>query len=340
LNFDGLPAPQACDPATPKIDPLDGRDRKTIDNPYVQGGGGQFITADLHNGVTLSIKVFARDLEQPNTEGPITTYFNELKACFELLQGGPRGPFDEFSVEPAETTLLNRIEEEFQLAPAALRARRDQLIVDSGITVSDTVGMSLDEVVAKLGGNSAKVLDEAQTKALENIDLALGSNRIAPEQRAALKSAIDEGLLGQEFRDPHAGILVQGPDDPGEMLRADPGNLVIELEAAGKLPENAVVFFAVDPRIYQGRWQYYSWVKQSYVSSTVKATEGAVCGSLWRYISSVELRGVRCQVAVSTATPMEGSSTEARWFMVKVYGVYWNEGKGDYYTLDGTWRAW
>jgi len=339
VNFDGLPAPQACDPATPKLAPLNQLDRKTIDNPYVPGGGGQFITVDLGNGVTLPIKVFARDLEQPNTEGPITTYFNELKACFELLPGGPRGPFDEFSVEAAETTLLNRIEQEIQLGPAALRARRDQLIVDIGITVSDTVGMSLDEVVAKLGGDSAKVLSEARTKAIDNIDAALASNRIAPEQAAALRAAIDEGLLDQEFRDPHAGILVQGPDDPGELLGADPGNLVIEPEVDGKLAENSVVFFVIDPRIYQNKWDYYYWQKKTYVSETVKATDGKVCGSLWRYISSLEVKGVRCQEAVTTSTPMEGSSTEARWFQVRVYGVNANEGRGNYYQLDGAWRA-
>src|SRR6185369_15700792 len=56
VNFDGLPAPQACDPATPKLAPLNQLDRKTIDNPYVPGGGGQFITVDLGNGVTLPIK--------------------------------------------------------------------------------------------------------------------------------------------------------------------------------------------------------------------------------------------------------------------------------------------
>jgi len=337
VNFDGIPAPQACDPNAPKFVDLGAPELSR--NPYVPDGGGQAVSVDLGNKVKLTINVYARDPEQPKAEGPISTYFKELKACFEILPGGPHGRFDEFSVEAPETTLLNVIEQEIQLGPAALRARREQLIIDDNITVSDSVGMSLEEVVARLGGDGNSVLTEARTKALSNIDAALASGSIAPEQADALKADVNDGQLDQHFRDPHAAILIESPEDPGEMLRADPQNLVIQLDLSEKPAENSVVFFDLDPRIYQDKWAYYSWVKGTSASTTVKAAEGEVCASLWKYISTLELRGVRCPTAVSTSTEMSGSSTDPRYFTAKVYGVKWNEGRGNYYELYGTWRV-
>ncbi len=341
VDFDGIPTPERCVPDQPQLVKAADLQRVPLErNPYLDGGVGEAVTITNDLGQDFQLSVFGQDL------AAIDAFLNEVQVCFEALPGGPPSGFDQGSVTPPDDVLLATVIKETGLSREELIARREALIKERGVPDEDGLGISLTQIMEALtpAVDAQGVLDQATKTAVDQIDAAEAGGSLAPEQAKALRALIQEqGFYLQLLEDPEATLLDERIDEQADYGKAleDTENLIVDMEwlnpPKGEA-KNFVVFFVIDPRLYQGQTKFYNWLLRTYVWTQITVTEGYVCVTLYRWNGTSISLGQRCAAAGQTTPPLSGYSSIAKWYSAQTRGVYFNGGRGNYYRIYGYWR--
>jgi hypothetical protein len=166
-------------------------------------------------------------------------------------------------------------------AQAALAANRDALVAGGNAG-------SLAEVLTNLGAEPGEVLGMAMDSANTALEAAVTDGRISQEMA-------QEGadLLDQLLNQPGAPFLFDPADEPDsdekwtEVIRGNPENAVVvtfrSQDPAPSEPALEVVWFAVDPPIDEGEYDYYRAKCSTWASARIAASAGSARLRFWRY---------------------------------------------------------
>jgi hypothetical protein len=335
-----VPPPDECSkvrdrPGRLNYFPLSTLKSRNADNPFVSGDRNS-VALDLVNKKEQRFRIYV----SATTRTILTNFIATSSACFEM-----------FALPQAPKTLVAPVNFDSVLVAAAASgtgSTQDALAVLRDQLLAAGQPASLDDVVAKAGGDPAAVQAQAVADAKAALDAKVAAGELTAAEVAALVLPTIMADLGSA---PGAWFLYR----PGEIaassaqlskqLLTDKRGVVVVAGVPVSQPPSKlnVVWFAFDPKLSVKNGLTHNFIAQRHVSSSVEiyAWKGAETLKFWRqapYYLWIGQRMVSAANPSSAPALTHSSSPNTRCYDASVKGTG-PAGEYSQYSIYG-WYVW